>query len=181
MMLSWLSTSEAHKHTSMYMIWQYESMHKVKRESQRDNGSNENTSNLFRGSSHCSTSPPSHRRISTISAHTGLPHREPLLRIWGNTTGSTQLLSQPKQPLTEARHKATQINLTNEGQAQSQYNQSTSHQRDRTQSHRSKINLYTRGISQIRRVTTWWFISPTNNFFHKIKILQIGQQDMAQV
>ena len=32
MKLSWLNTSEAHKHTSMYMIWQYESMHKVKRE-----------------------------------------------------------------------------------------------------------------------------------------------------
>ena len=29
MKLSWLNTSEAHKHTSMYMIWQYESMLKV--------------------------------------------------------------------------------------------------------------------------------------------------------
>ena len=37
--------------------------------------------------------------------------------------------------------------------------------------HHSKINLYTRGISQVRRVTTWWSISTTNNFFHKIKIL----------
>ena len=30
MKLSWLSTSEAHKHTSIYMIWQYESMHKIR-------------------------------------------------------------------------------------------------------------------------------------------------------
>ena len=32
MKLSWLSTSEAYKHTSMYMIWQSKAMHKVKRE-----------------------------------------------------------------------------------------------------------------------------------------------------
>ena len=36
MKLSWLNTSEAHiNNTSIYMIWQYESMHKVKRELER--------------------------------------------------------------------------------------------------------------------------------------------------
>ena len=31
MKLSWLNTSEAHtNNTSMYMIWQYESMHKIR-------------------------------------------------------------------------------------------------------------------------------------------------------
>ena len=37
-----------------------------------------------------STSPPSHRRISNPLT---CPHREPPPRIWGNTTGSSQLLS----------------------------------------------------------------------------------------
>jgi len=112
MKLSWLSTSEAHtNNTNIYMIWQYDAMLKViERERVRDNESIANTSNLFRGSSHCSTSPPSHRRISTISSTQDFPHREPPLRIWVNTTGSTQLLSQLQTPPLhlEARHKATQ-------------------------------------------------------------------------
>ena len=45
MKLSWLSTSEAHKHTSMYMIWQSKAMRKVKRE--RVNGSNANIEICF--------------------------------------------------------------------------------------------------------------------------------------
>ena len=65
----------------------------------RDNRSIANTSNLFRGSSHCATSPPSHRRISTISSTQDFLHREPPLRILSNTiTESTQLLSQPNTP-----------------------------------------------------------------------------------
>jgi len=46
-----------------------------------------------RGSSYCSISLPSHRRISTISSTQDFPHRQPLLRIWVIQTWSTQLLS----------------------------------------------------------------------------------------
>ena len=101
----------------------------------------------------------------------------------------------------EAMHNQHKYHLSQEGQALSRYKSitshkrdsntnSTSHQREPTNNlhlsleganHHSKINLYRRGISQVRRVTTWWFISTTNNFFDKIKILQIGQQDMAQL
>ena len=54
MKLSWLSTSEAHKHTSMYLIQQYESMHKIKRERERESQSQwikRKQRDLFRGSS----------------------------------------------------------------------------------------------------------------------------------
>ena len=48
MKLSWLSTSEVHKHTSIYMIWQYDAMLKViERERVRVNGSNANNKICF--------------------------------------------------------------------------------------------------------------------------------------
>ena len=68
-------------------------MHKV-RESERK-WINRKHTDMFRDSRHSSTSPPSHRRISTNLSTQDSPHREPPLRILGNTiTGSTQLLSQ---------------------------------------------------------------------------------------
>ena len=130
MQLSWLSTSEAHKHTSMYMIWQSKAMHKAKRERERVrvNGSNANTKICFEVRAPSSTSPPSLRRIFTIASTHDFPYREPPLRIWVIQTRSTQLLSQPIQPLTrgKAQHKSrlhldgwalrqTTINLSLEG------------------------------------------------------------------
>ena len=53
---------------------------------------------MFRGSSHCSTTSPSHRRIFTISTQ-DFPHREPPLRIQQIQIRSTQLLSPTTQPL----------------------------------------------------------------------------------
>ena len=98
MKLSWLNTSEAHtNNTSIYMIWQYEQMHKViERERElRESGSIANTQICFKVQAHSSTSPPLHRRIFTNSSTQDFPHRELPLRILGNTiTGSTQLLSQ---------------------------------------------------------------------------------------
>jgi len=72
---------------------------------------------MFRGSSHCSTSWPSHRSISTISSTQDFPHREPPLRIWVPLriwliqTGSTQLLSPTVKPL-HKRQDITQITST---------------------------------------------------------------------
>ena len=57
-----------------------------KRERVRVNGSNANTQICFEVRAHSSTSPPSYRRISNPLVHTGLLHREPPLRIWGNIT-----------------------------------------------------------------------------------------------
>jgi len=42
---------------------------------------------MFRGSSHCSTSPPLHRRIFTMSTQ-DLPQREPLLKNYNSTLGA---------------------------------------------------------------------------------------------
>ena len=54
----------------------------VKEREFRVNGSNANTEICFEVRAHSSTSPPSHRRISTISSTQDFPHREPPLRIW---------------------------------------------------------------------------------------------------
>jgi len=66
---------------------------------------------MFRGLSHCSTSPPSHRRIFTISSTQDFPYKEPPLRIWVIQTGGTQLLSPTIQPL-HKRQDTTQITFT---------------------------------------------------------------------
>ena len=107
---------------------------------------------MFRDSSHCSTSPPSHRRISTITSTQDFPQKEPPLRIWViQTLKYTTPLS--KQPLYK-RQGTTTI---------------TSHQRDKTLSqttitstlrgirHKAKLyhsHLYTRGISIKPKQTT---------------------------
>ena len=75
---------------------------------------------MFRGSSHCSTSPASHRRIFIIASTQDFSHREPPLRIWANTTRSTQLLS-PTNTTYTLRGMAQQLSpLHLEGWALSQ-------------------------------------------------------------
>ena len=69
---------------------------------------------MFRGSSHCSTFPPSHRRIFTKSYTQDFPHRESPLRIWVIQIGSIQLLFQPIQPL-HKRQGTTQFTCTLRG------------------------------------------------------------------
>ena len=49
----------------------------------RGSGSNASTKICFEVRAPCSTSPPSHRRISTNSSTQDFPHREPPLRILG--------------------------------------------------------------------------------------------------
>ena len=146
--------------------------HNIK-ERVRESGSNANTKICFEVRAHSSTFPPSHRRISTNSSAQDFSHREPPLRIWINTIWeyTTPLL--------------TNTISTLRGKAQSQ-TISTSQMRNR---HKAKqqsaltrgielkvttpiINLYTRGISQIRRVYNLVITKTTNNFFsHKTKIL----------
>ena len=71
---------------------------------------NRKRKDMFRDLSHCSTSPPSHRRISTNSSTQDFPHREPPLRIWVIQTGSTQLLSPINTTSTqEARHNPNHL------------------------------------------------------------------------
>ena len=90
---------------------------------------NRKQQDMFRGSNHCSTSPPSHRRIFTISSTQDFPHREPPLRIQANITRSTQLLSQTIQPLHKRQDTTTII----------------SHQRDQALS-QTTINLTLQGL-----------------------------------
>ena len=71
---------------------------------------------MFRGSSHCSTSPPSHRIIFTISSTQDFSHREPPLSIWVIQTRSTQRLSQPTTTSTlEARHNNNHLYTQRDG------------------------------------------------------------------
>ena len=128
MKLSWLSTSEAHtNNTSMYMIWQYDSMHKVK-ERVRESGSNTNTEICFEVRAHRSTSPPSHRRISTNSSTQDFSHREPPLRIWGNYNWEYTTLSTNTTSLTRGKAQL-KSHLHLEGYVLSQ-TKITSHLRD---------------------------------------------------
>ena len=91
---------------------------------------------MFRGSSHCSTSPPSHRRISTISFIQDFPHREPPLRILGNTTLEyTTSLSNNTTSTQEARHNNYHLYTQRDGHLAK--TRSTSHQRNKAQSQHS--------------------------------------------
>jgi len=65
-------------------IW-INARHNVKKTELRESGSNVNTEIYFEIRVHSSTSPPSHRRISTNSSTQDFPQREPPLRIWINT------------------------------------------------------------------------------------------------
>ena len=117
MKLSWLNTSEAHtNNTSIYMIWQYESMHKVI-ERVRESGSNANTKICFEVRAHSSMPPPSHRRIFTNSSTQDFLHREPPLRIWGkyNWEYITPLSTNTISTLRGKALSLHNINLTNEG------------------------------------------------------------------
>ena len=182
MKLSWLDTSEAHtSNTSMYMIWQYESMHKV-RERVRESESIANTRIYFKVRAHSSRP-----RLQTEGFSLTCPHRETPMRIWGNIiTGSTQLLSQPNTTShrgnTQPKH-----HLTQEGQARSQT--ITIHltlEGYKSKLHLSlegaihNLNLYQRGSKpqpkststkegyhKAKGFTTWWYISTTNQFSHK--------------
>ena len=117
---------------------------------------------IFRGSNHCSTSPPSHRRISTKASTQDFPHREPPLRIWVIQTQSTQLHSQTTTSTKRQDTKPHKINLsiegqstkpnnnylTLEGQAQSQINHNHLYtQRDINTAKLLHNHLYTRGIT----------------------------------
>ena len=178
--------------TQANKIWWYEwCKTQSNRREFKENGSNANTKICFEVRAPSSTSPPSHRRIFTNlsiqDSHTGNLH-------WGFGAiqpGVHNSSLNRIQPLTEARHKATQNTTSHKrGRHLANTNQSPHTWGIPTQTppltrgsqptistsleganHHSKINLYTRGISQVRRVTTWWSISTTNNFFHKIKIL----------
>ena len=126
MKLSWLNTSEAHtNNTSIYKIWQYDAMLKVKeRELEKVDQSH------------------THGYVSRFEHTEGFsrtcPHRTPTQGTSTEDLGQynnrecTTPLSNTTQPLhLEARHKATNINhLTQEGQALSQHKSISSHLRD---------------------------------------------------
>ena len=120
---------------------------------------------MFRGSSHCSTSSPSHRRISTISSTQDFPHREPPLRIWVIQSWSTQLLSQTTTTSTqEVRHKDTQDQPLNKGIG-TKPTQSQSPLHLEGYQYNLHNHLYTRGNSNKRRFTTLGGLTkPQTNF-----------------
>ena len=90
-----------------------------KRERVRESGSNANTRICFEIRAHSSTSPPSHRRISTNSSTQDFPHREPPLRIWGTYNLGVHNSSLKYNLSLKARHNSkTPLHL--EGQALSQ-------------------------------------------------------------
>ena len=75
------------------------------RERVRESGSNANNKICFEVRAYSSTSPPSHRRISTNSSTQDIPHREPPLRIWGKYNWEyTTPLSNKYNLSLEARH-----------------------------------------------------------------------------
>ena len=123
-------------------------MHNMReRERVRDSGSNANINICFEVRAPSSTSPPSHRRIFTITSTQDFPHREPPLRIWVNTNREyTTPLS--INTTSHQRQGTTQITSTLRGQALSQtkINPITSHQRD---------------ITKNGRFTTWCYLSTT--------------------
>ena len=140
---------------------------------------------MFRGSSHCSTCPPSHRKIFTMSSTQDFPHREPPLRIWVIQTGSTQLLSLQQYNLYTRGKAQYKSPLHLEGWALSQ-TRSTSHKRDKAQSHNTTTSpLYlegyqhnqthpqlplTRGITQSKEgFNSWWYQQPQTNFVTKTR------------
>ena len=103
---------------------------------------------------HTALPPPSHRRIFTNSSTQDFPHREPPLRIWANTTRSTQLLSQQYNLYTrgKAQHKSP---LHLEGWALNQ-TKITSHLRDSNSitSHQREANTTPTITSSLRGIST---------------------------
>ena len=160
-------------------------------------------------SSHCSTSPPSHRRIFTISSTQDFPHREPPLRIWVIQLQSTQLLSPTNTTSTqEVRHNNDHLYTQRDRHLAK--TRLTSQQRDKAQrQHNNHNHLYTqrdinatftitstlrgistqppqspltRGISQSKEgYNTWWSLQPQTNFPHKIRSNRLNRYDRSSV
>ena len=140
MKLSWLNTSKGSNQTKHVYDMNNMNNAQCKRERVRESGSNANTKICFEVRAPNSTSPPSHRRIFTIASTQDFPHREPPLRIWVIQTGSTQLLSQPIQPLhLEARHNNYHLYTQRDGHLTKQ--QSTYHQRDTNHNFHNHLSL----------------------------------------
>ena len=112
MKLSWLNTSEAYtNNTSIYMIWQYDAMLKVK-ERELESMDQTQTSRFVLRFEHTALRPRLHTEGSTIASIQDFPHREPPLRIWATITRSTQLLSPTNSTSTqEARHYNNHLSL----------------------------------------------------------------------
>ena len=93
------------------------------RERVRESGSSTNTKICFEIRAHSSTSPPSHRRISTNSSTQDFPHRDPPLRILGkyNREYTTPLSTNTTSLQRQGTNKSP---LHLEGQALSQTNNS---------------------------------------------------------
>ena len=73
MKLSWLNTSEAHtNNTSIYMIWQYESMHKVK-EGELEKVDQSQTHGYVSRFEHTALRPRLTQKDFHYLVHTGLP------------------------------------------------------------------------------------------------------------
>ena len=125
-----------------------------KRERVKRQWINHKHKDMFRGSSHCSTSPLSHRMISTISSTQDFPHREPPLRIWVIKFRSTQLLSPTNTISTqEERHNNNLLYTQRDRHLAKQ--QSTSQQRDTNNQTQPPQSPLTREIPiNTRKVTT---------------------------
>ena len=117
---------------------------KVKQESSASKP-NANTEICFEVRAHSSTVPSSHRRISTNSSTQDFPHREPPLRIWVNTTGSTQLLSLTNTTSTLRGKAQSQTRSTSQMRDRHKAKTTiTSHLRDKALSHHSNNHLFTK-------------------------------------
>ena len=110
---------------------------------------------MFRGSSHCSTSPPSHEGFS-LCVHTGLPTQGTFTEDLANTNQEdTTSLSNNTTSTQEVRQNNNHL-YTQRDKALSQTT-ITSHKRDKTLSQTNHNHLYTRGMNtnpKYRKVTT---------------------------
>ena len=117
---------------------------------------------MFRGSSHCSTSPPSHRRIFTITSTQDFPHKEPSLRIWQIQLGVHNSSLQQNNLYT--RGKAQQLSPHTRGIGTKPNNNHLFTKRDKAQSQTDQP--LTRGIpinsiiSTLRGITTKFNAQP---------------------
>ena len=153
MKLSWLIQVWAHnqhKHIYDMTIW---CNAQCKRERVRESGSNANTEICFEIRAHSSTSPPSHRRISTNLSTLDFPHREPSLRIWGkyNREYTTPLSTKYNLSL-EASHKHKSPLHLEDRHLAKQW--STSQMRDRALSHTITITSHLRDSNTTSTITS---------------------------
>jgi len=81
MKLSWFNTSMGtHKQYQAYMIWTIWINTRYKKERVKRQWIKCKHRDMFRGSNHCSTSPPSHRRIFTNASTQDFSHKN--LQWW---------------------------------------------------------------------------------------------------